>query len=171
MGDLDTLGLPGGALEALRKIKDQKIARFVGFTGHADAAAMAAAARRHDFDTMLIALNHYHERKGDFEGGAIPAASARDMGVMIIKAIRPRETVKDIPAGDLLRYALTLPFIHSAVVGMDSVDVVRKNAALLKDFRPLSPEEMTKLSVKLEPFFAGNHMPWMQPGYRDGEGC
>jgi aryl-alcohol dehydrogenase-like predicted oxidoreductase len=171
MADLDTLGLPGGALEALHKIKEQKTARFIGFSGHVDAAAMAEAARRHDFDTMLIALNHYQERRGDFEGGAIPAAAARRMGVMIIKAIRPRETVEGLAASDLLRYALTLPHVHSAVVGTDSVDVVRKNAALLRNFRPLSPEEMANLSVKLSPFFAGNRLPWMQPGYRDGEGC
>jgi aryl-alcohol dehydrogenase-like predicted oxidoreductase len=169
--DLDALGTPGGALEALRKIRDEKVARFIGFTGHVDAAAMAEAARRHDFDTMLIALNHYQERKGDFEGGAIPAAAARDMGVMIIKAIRPRETVKDIAAEDLLRYALSLPHVHAAVVGTDSVEVVRKNAALLRAFRPLSPGEMEKLTVKLEPFFAGNHLPWMRPGYQDGGSC
>jgi aryl-alcohol dehydrogenase-like predicted oxidoreductase len=171
MADLDTLGLPGGALDALRKIKAQKVARFIGFSGHADAAAMAEAARRHDFDTMLIALNHYQERRGDFEGGAIPAAAARDLGVMIIKAIRPRETVEGLAAADLLRYALTLPHVHSAVVGTDGLDVLRKNAALLRDFRPLSPEEMTKMSVKLEPFFAGARVPWMRPGYRDGEAC
>jgi aryl-alcohol dehydrogenase-like predicted oxidoreductase len=171
MADLDTLGLRGGALEALRKIKDQKIARFIGFSGHADAEAMAEAARRHDFDTMLIALNHYEERRGDLEGGAIPAAAVRKMGVMIIKAIRPRETVEGLAPADLIRYALTLPLVHAAVVGTDSVDVVRKNAALLRDFRPLSPEEMAKLSVKLEPFFAGSHLPWMRPGYRDGEAC
>jgi len=93
------------------------------------------------------------------------------MGVMIIKAIRPRETVEGLAAADLIRYALTLPLVHAAVVGTDSVDVVRKNAALLRDFRPLSPEEMAKLTVKLEPFFAGSQLPWMQPGYRDGEGC
>ena len=171
MGDLDALGRRGGALEALRKIKDQKIARFIGFSGHADAAAMAEAARRHDFDTMLIALNHYPERRGDLEGGAIPAAAARKMGVMIIKAIRPREMVPGLAAADLLRYALTLPHVHSAVVGTDGVDIVRQNAALLRDFKPLSPEEMTKLSVKLEPFFAGAGLPWMRPGYRDGEAC
>jgi aryl-alcohol dehydrogenase-like predicted oxidoreductase len=171
MADLDTLGLPGGALAALRKIKDQKIARFIGFSGHVDAAAMAEAARRHDFDTMLIALNHYAERRGDLEGGAIPAAVARGLGVMIIKAIRPRETVEGLAAADLIRYALTLRQVHSAVIGTDSVDVVKKNAALLRDFRPLSPEEMTKLSVKLEPFFAGANVAWMRPGYRDGEGC
>ncbi|MGZ5454274.1 MAG: aldo/keto reductase [Candidatus Aminicenantales bacterium] len=171
MADLDTLGLPGGALDALRKIKDQKIARFIGFSGHSDAAAMAEAARRHDFDTMLIALNHYEERKGDLEGGAIPAAAARKMGIMIIKSVRPRETVAGLAAADLIRYALTLPLVHSAVVGTDSVDVVRKNAALLRDFRPLSPEEMSRLTIKLEPFFAGASLPWMRPGYRDGEGC
>jgi hypothetical protein len=171
MVDLDTLGLRGGALDALRKIKDQKIARFIGFSGHADAAAMAEAARRHDFDTILIALNHYEERRGDLERGAIPAAAAKKMGVMIIKAIRPRETVEGLAPASLIRYALTLPLVHSAVVGTDSPEIVQKNAALLRDFRPLSPEEMTKLSVKLEPFFAGNHMPWMHPGYRDGEGC
>jgi hypothetical protein len=169
MADLDTLGLPGGALAALRKIKEQKIARFIGFTGHVDAAAMAEAARRHDFDTMLIALNHYQERRGDLEGGAIPAAADRRMGVMIIKAIRPRETVEGLAAADLIRYALTLPLVHAAVVGTDSVDVVRKNAALLRDFRPLSPEEMSRLAVKLEPFRAGDNIPWMRPGYRDGE--
>jgi len=171
MADLDTLGLPGGALDALRKIKDQKVARFIGFSGHADAAAMAEAARRHDFDTMLIALNHYQERRGDFEGGAVPAAASRAMGVMIIKAIRPRETVRDIAAEDLLRYALSLPRVHSAVVGTDSVEVVRKNAALLRNFRPLFPGEMEKLTVKLEPFFAGGRLPWMRAGYRDGEAC
>jgi len=171
MADLDTLGLPGGALEALRKIRDQKIARFIGFSGHVDAAAMAEAARRHDFDTMLIALNHYQERRGDFEGGAIPAASARKMGIMIIKAVRPRETVAGLDPADLIRYALTLPLVHSAVVGTDSVEIVRKNAALLRAFRPLSPEEMTRFAVKLEPFYAGSALPWMRPGYRDGEGC
>ncbi|MGA2362547.1 MAG: aldo/keto reductase [Candidatus Aminicenantales bacterium] len=171
LADLDTLGAPGGALQALRKIKDEKVARFIGFTGHVDDAAMAEAARRHDFDTMLIALNHYEERKGDFEGGAVPAAAARKMGVMIIKAIRPRETVKDIPAEDLLRYALSLPLVHAAVVGTDSVEVVRRNAGLLRNFQPMAPEEMKRLTVKLEPFFAGSHLPWMRPGYRDGEAC
>ena len=167
--DLDILGAPGGALKALQKIKDSKVARFIGFTGHIHAEAMAEAARRHEFDTMLIALNHYEERRGDFEGGAIPTAAARNMGIMIIKAIRPRETVKDVAAADLLRYALSLPLVHCAVVGTDSLEVVQKNAAILRDFRPLSPEKMKKLSVKLEPYMAGNNLPWMHPEYRDGE--
>jgi aryl-alcohol dehydrogenase-like predicted oxidoreductase len=70
LADLETLGAAGGALAALRRLKEDGVTRFIGFTGHLDAAAMAEAARRYNFDTMLIALNHYRERRGDFEGGA-----------------------------------------------------------------------------------------------------
>jgi len=171
LADLDALGAKGGAIDALRKLRDRKATRFIGFTGHLDAAAMAEAARRHDFDTMLIALNHYEERKGDFEGGAIPAAAARGLGIMIIKSVRPRETVPGLAPEELIRYALSLPRVHAAVVGTDSVEVVRKNAALLRDFRPLGPEDMKRLAVRLDPFFAGNGLPWMRTGYRDGEIC
>ncbi|HVP89984.1 MAG TPA: aldo/keto reductase [Terriglobales bacterium] len=171
LADLDALGAKGGAIDALRELRDQKATRFIGFTGHLDAAAMAEAARRHDFDTMLIALNHYEERKGDFEGGAIPAAAARGLGIMIIKSVRPRETVPGLAPEELIRYALSLPRVHAAVVGTDSVEVVRKNAALLRDFRPLGPEDMKRLAVRLDPFFAGNGLPWMRTGYRDGEIC
>jgi aryl-alcohol dehydrogenase-like predicted oxidoreductase len=169
--DLDALAARGGALEALQRLKDEKATRFIGFSGHLNAAAMAEAARRHDFDTMLIALNHYQERKGDFEGGAIPAAAARGLGIMIIKSIRPRETVPGLAAEDLIRYALSLPLVHAAVVGTDSVEVVRKNAALLRNFRPLPAEDMKRIGIRLEPFFAGNGLPWMRLGYRDGEAC
>jgi len=168
MADVETIGWPGGAWEALRKIKEQGTARFIGFTGHLDARAMAEAARRHDFDTMLIALNHYHERVGDFEGAAIPAAADRGLGIMIIKAVRPRETVEGLAAADLIRYGLSLPNVHAAVIGTDSVEVVERNAALLKGFEPLAPAEMDRLTVRLEPFFAGTALPWMKAGYRDG---
>jgi uncharacterized protein len=169
--DLDAIGAPDGVLKAMRKLKDEKATRFIGFTGHLSAEAMAAAARRYDFDTMLIALNHYRPNPGDMEKMAVPAAVEKKMGIMLIKAIRPRETVKEIAAEDLIRYALSLPLVHSVVIGMDSVEVVRENAALMKNFKPLTPEEMKKLTVTLEPFMAGTHLPWMQPGYADGMKC
>jgi predicted aldo/keto reductase-like oxidoreductase len=105
------------------------------------------------------------------EGGAIPAAAAKKMGIMIIKAVRPRETVKGIPVEQLIRYSLSLPLVHSAVIGTDSVEIVRKNAALLKAFKPLTPDEMKALAVKLEPFMAGTELPWMKSGYKDGWPC
>jgi predicted aldo/keto reductase-like oxidoreductase len=144
------------------------VTRFIGFSGHLSAEAMAAMVNRYDFDTMLIALNHYEERQGDFEKDAIPAAAKKKMGIMVIKTIRPREKVKDVLPQDLIRYALSLEHVHAAVVGTDSVDIVKKNAELLQNFRPMSPEEMQRMRACLDPFFRGHDLPWMHPDYTDG---
>jgi predicted aldo/keto reductase-like oxidoreductase len=166
--DVEAIGAKGGILEALRKLREQKVTRFIGFSGHADAEAMTALINRFDFDTMLIALNHYAERKGDFEKGAIPAAAAKNMGIMAIKVIRPQETVAGVKPDELIRYALSLEHLHSAVIGHDSLDVLKKNIELVKNFQKMSAAEMQDMRMRLEPFFAGSRLPWMQPGYTDG---
>lgn len=166
--DAEKIGASGGVLEALDKAKDEKITRFIGFSGHSSSEAMTALAERHDFDTMLIALNHYEERKGDMERGAIPAAGAKGMGVNVIKVIRPREKGTGLDPADLIRYALSLPHVCAAVVGTDSVEVLKKNAATIKNFTVLGPEEMKRIRAGLSPFFEDRALPWMCPGYRDG---
>jgi predicted aldo/keto reductase-like oxidoreductase len=166
--DVDRIGAKGGVLEALHRLKEQKVTRFIGFSGHLSAEAMTAAAERYDFDTMLIALNHHTEAKGDMEKGAIPAAAAKGLGVMVIKVIRPRETVEGIVPEDLIRYALTLRHVTSAAIGHDSLDVLKKNIALLKNFKAMEAAEMEAMSARLDPFFRGTALPWMCPGYRDG---
>ncbi len=166
--DVDKIGAKDGVYRALHKMKDEKVTKFIGFSGHSNAAAMSAMAKRFDFDTMLIALNHYAERKGDMENFAIPRAAEKKMGIIVMKVIRPRENIKDLKAEDLIRYALSLKKPHVAVIGTDSLEVVKKNRELLRNFSPMSPEEMEKIKGDLEPFFAGNEVPWMQPGYTDG---
>jgi predicted aldo/keto reductase-like oxidoreductase len=167
LADVEAIGAERGVLMALRKLRDDKAVRFIGFTGHLSAEAMAETARRFDFDTMLISLNHYQEVKGDMEKGAVPVAAAKGLGVMLIKLVRPRETVKEVSAETLIRYGLSLEGAHAAVIGTDSLDVVRKNAALLKEFRPLEPEEMSAVRRGLGPFFAGLDVPWMRPLYKE----
>ena len=85
-----------------------------------------------------------------------------------MKVIRPRENIKVLKAEDMIRYALSLKKPHVAVIWTDSLEVVKKNRELLRNFSPMSPEEMEKIKGDLEPFFAGNEVPWMQPGYTDG---
>jgi aryl-alcohol dehydrogenase-like predicted oxidoreductase len=166
--DVDKIGAKEGTYRALQKMKDEKVTKFIGFSGHSNAEAMAAMAGRFDFDTMLIALNHYADKKGDMENLAIPRAAEKKMGIMVMKVIRPRENVKDLEVKDLIRYALSLEKPHVAVIGTDSLEVVKKNSELLRNFSPMNPDEMEKIKGTLEPFFAGKNVPWMQPGYRDG---
>jgi hypothetical protein len=166
--DVDRIGAKDGVLRVLQKMKEEKVTKFIGFSGHSNAEAMAAMANRFDFDTMLIALNHYEETKGDMENHAIPQAAKKNMAIMVMKLIRPRETVPGLQARDLIRYGLSLKQPHVVVIGTDSLEVVDKNRELLMHFTPMSPEEMAKIRRTLEPLFASNVLPWMQPGYVDG---
>lgn len=167
--DVEAIGAPDGVLAALLKARDEKITRFIGFSGHKSAAAMAAMAERFDLDAMLIALNHYEGTEGDLERGAIPAAARKGLGIDVIKVIRPRETVKDVAPETLVRYALSLPHVTAAVIGTDGVEIVRKNVALARGFKPMDAEEMKKVRAGLQPFFGSGSLPWESSGYRDGE--
>ncbi len=168
LDDVDAICAENGVLKVLQKAKDEKVARFIGFTGHLDALAMTELQSRHDFDTMLIALNHYAERKGDFEKGAIPAAAEKGMGVLVMKVIRPRETVEGVSPEELIRYALSLEHVSAAAVGMDSLDVLKKNIHLVKNFQKMSPVDMQYMTARLRPFFQSKHLFWMNPNYTDG---
>lgn len=166
--DVERICAENGVLKALRKLKDEKVTQFIGFSGHLSAEAMMEMANRYDFDTMLIALNHYQERQGDFEKQAIPAAARKKMGILVMKVIRPRETVEGLAADDLIRYALSLEHVHAAAVGTDSLDVLKKNIQLVKNFVKMTPDEMEKIRADLAPVFAGHDLPWMDPEYTDG---
>ncbi len=168
LDDVEKIGSKSSVLKALHKMKEEKVTRFIGYSGHLSAESMATMALRYDFDTMLIALNHYEERKGDFEKQAIPTAADKGMGVLAMKVVRPRETVEGVKPEDLIRYALSLPHVHAAVIGTDSLDVLKKNIQLAKNFEPMTQEAMRDIRSSLSPFFAGRNLPWMSPGYSDG---
>jgi len=168
LDDVEKIGSEDGVLKALHKMKAEKVTRFVGYSGHLSAESMAAMAERYDFDTMLIALNHYEERIGDFEKQAIPTAAQKGMGILAMKVIRPQETIEGVKPGELIRYALSLPHVNAAAIGTDSLDVLKKNIELVKYFKPMSQQEMARLGKVLSPFFSGKNLAWLQPGYSDG---
>lgn len=168
LDDVDAIGAENGVLRALQQLKDEGVTRFIGYSGHSSAEALAEMARRYDFDTMLVALNHYGQGQSDREGRAIPEAASKNMGVLAMKVIRPRETIETVTAAELIKYALSLEHVTAAVIGTDSRDVLSQNIELLRGFETLSPQEMERIGGLLEPFFNSGRLAWMQPGYTDG---
>lgn len=55
--DLEQIEAQDGVLQALYKLRDQKLTRFIGITSHFDPAALRLALDRHDFDCTQMALN------------------------------------------------------------------------------------------------------------------
>jgi predicted aldo/keto reductase-like oxidoreductase len=166
--DVDQIAKKGGVLDVLMQMKEQGVARNIGFTGHTSAAAMTKAALNYEFDTMLIALNHATEGKEKFEQHAIPSAAKKGMGVMVMKVIRPRETITGLTAENLIRYALSLKHVNAAVIGTDNINMIKQNIALLKSFKPLDAKKMDEIRVSLAPFYRHEGLQWMQPHYHDG---
>src|SRR6185437_8989500 len=55
--DIDAIFDKGGAMEALVEMQQQKVARYLGITGHYRPDALMEAIHRHPFDTILMAVN------------------------------------------------------------------------------------------------------------------
>jgi len=166
--DAKEFGTADGVLPVLQKFKEQGVIKHIGFTGHTSATAMKLAAEMYDFDTMLIAMNHQQQGTQPFEEQPVPFAASKGMGVLAMKVIRPRETVQGLSPDDLIKYALSLKGVTAAVVGIDNIEVVLKNAEIIKNFKPFDSAKMQELHVALDPFYRSSKLPWMQAGYYDG---
>jgi uncharacterized protein len=174
--DLAAVEAPDGILNVLLKLRDQKVTRFIGITSHTDPVVLKTALERHDFDCTQMALNAARvgmrsgqggmvpnpELKTSFEDVALPAARAKNMGVIAMKVFAQEALVGQAPPAKLLYYPLSLPGVSVAVAGMPKFEFIDQNVALAKAFQPLLPGEMHRLSgglaarnkVALDRFFS-----------------
>lgn len=159
--DLTAIEKPGGLLKAVYRLRDEKVARFIGITSHTDPVTLKNALERHDFDCVQMALNaamqgHYEgytSRPGhSFESIALPVAQAKNLGILTMKTTGREQLIgteaSKASAQDLISYALSLP-IAVAVVGLGVANHVRENAELARRFKPLSREQMDKLAGRV----------------------
>lgn len=164
LDDLDRIGRPDGVLAAIQELKKQKVARFIGITGHNDGAAMAEALRRHDFDTVLMALNAAQsanpiaQRKMEpipaFEQSALPVALQKNMGILSMKVMGQGMLVgagagRASPS-ELLQFNLSQP-VASVVIGCEQLPPLEQNVRAALNFSPISEDAKQKLQEKVAP--------------------
>ena len=155
--DLAEIEKKGNVLDVLHKLRDQKVARFIGITSHTDPAVLKTALERHDFDCTQMALNAaragmakginaYGERHADsFETLALPVANRKKMGVIAMKIFAQEQLNGKAPVEKLIRYSLSLP-VTAAVLGMPKLEYIDENISVAKAFKPLPAGEMRTLS-------------------------
>jgi aryl-alcohol dehydrogenase-like predicted oxidoreductase len=162
LNDLDRIGGPDGVLAAVQRLKDQKVSRFIGITGHNDGAAMTEALRRHDFDTVLMALNAAQsanpvaaakmEPIPAFEQSALPMA--KNMGVLSMKVMGQgmlvgNSTGRASPA-ELLQFNLSQP-VACVVIGCEQMAPLEQNVEAALNFSPISESGKQRLQEKVAP--------------------
>jgi len=150
--DLGKIEAPSGAMKGLLEAREQKMTRAIGMTSHTSGEVMAQAIQHNDLDCVQMALNA--SQNGQFEVTALPAARAKNLGVIAMK-VTGQEFLLGIEPGktdinSLLGYSLSLP-VTAAVVGMPRREMVDHNIAMARSFTPLTDNDMERLRSNLQP--------------------
>ncbi|HSB73440.1 MAG TPA: aldo/keto reductase [Candidatus Methylomirabilis sp.] len=162
--DLDRMGRADGVVAAIRELKDQKVVRFIGITGHNDGVAMAEALRRHEFDTVLMALNAAQSANPiavrrmqpipAFEESALPVALKQNLGVLSMKVMGQGLLAGDGPGraapSELLRFNLSQP-VACVVIGVEHMARLEENVSAARTFAAMGESEKQKLREQVAP--------------------
>jgi uncharacterized protein len=150
--DLAKIEAPDGALKGLLEAREQKMTRAIGMTSHTSGEVLAQAIQRHDLDCVQMALNA--SQNGRFEELALPAARAKNLGIIAMKITGQEFLLKNADGksdiDSLLRYSLSLP-VTAAVVGMPRKEMLDHNIEIARAFAPLSDSDMDRMRKALEP--------------------
>jgi len=134
----------GGAIEALTEAKKQGKVRFVGFTGHKDPAIhLEMLSHGYPFDACQLPLSGFDAQFRSFQNRVLPELNKQGIAAIGMKSLNgTAEAVKKgiIRAADAIRYAMSLP-VAVTVSGIDSLDLLRENLRLAREFTPMSRDE------------------------------
>jgi aryl-alcohol dehydrogenase-like predicted oxidoreductase len=173
--DLVAWDKPTGIYAALRKLKDQHVTRFIGFSGHQSAEVHKRVIETFEFDTVLMPINAAQARVKDdsfpglaFRQLALPAAAAKGMGIIAMKTTRDLvgEGPSAAPVARLLAYAWDQP-IATAIVGMDTLQMLDENLALAASYKP-GASETQATAARLSRNLQAGQLDWTAPGHEDG---
>ncbi len=159
----------GDVIDVVRRARDAGKTRFIGYSGDSQAALYAVESGA--FDTLQISVSIADQEAIDL---AVPAARSRGMGVIAKRPIanaiwmhdskpdayyqpyweRLRKLDYDFLKGDLqqavstaLRFTLSVPGVHTAIVGTTRPGRWKENSHLLKA-GALEPQRFEAIRTK-----------------------
>ncbi|MGO8757763.1 MAG: aldo/keto reductase [Terracidiphilus sp.] len=174
MTDVNEIFAKGGAMEALLEMKEQKVVRFLGLTGHYRPDALMEGIRRYPFDTILMAMSAADPHHFSFNADLLPLAVERQMGIIGMKipgrgrllsnwTPQPLDVQKKMWEGMVLAptpgtltmreamfYTLSRP-VSTVIVGCDSVAQLEENVQIAREFTPLNDAQAAALVARAEP--------------------
>src|SRR5262249_25713185 len=141
-----------GAVGALREAKRQGVVRFIGASGHLHPTHFHQALDSGEIDVLMNAVNFVVQHTYDFEHKVWSRARHMNLGLVAMKvlggAVRDEGGFK-VDAKyyeSAIRYALSIPGLSVAVIGLENVTELEKAASVVAHASPLSPEETRDLA-------------------------
>lgn len=165
--DMDAIGK--GAARAAMKAREEGTIKHFGVTGHDGAAILMDAMKRWNPDAVLTIFPATRPDNGRYEDELLPLAIEKNIGIIAMKTVK-QGIQADLKGSDLIRYALSLKGVHSAIVGYDTIEHLNMNAAMATTFSPLPKDQMAAIHQQAASVLAGIPAPWERPGYGDCQG-
>lgn len=153
MEEVDKIFSKNGAMNALLRARDGGLCKFLGITGHSDPTVLIEALNRHDFDTVLGALNPADPYCYSFQPRLLPFCEKKRIGFVAMKICSRGKIFEDndLEMKDCLEYAWSVPGVSTAIVGISNIEQLRKNVTIAKSYEKLSLEKMYELEKRVEP--------------------
>ena len=151
--DPDWIVERGALAEALKAQKEGKV-RFLGFTGHKDPHIHQKMLPVHAWDTVQMPINVCDHFYRSFAQQVIPEAVKQGIAPIGMKTLgggQGQLVQKNVcTAEEAIRFALSRP-VAAVVSGIDSMDVLKRNVAIARNYKPFDPGELQALLAKVKP--------------------
>lgn len=148
-----------GALAYLLKQKEAGKTRFLGISGHSLPETFLPLVKSGQIDVLMCAMNFVDRQIYGFEEKVLPEAGRQGMGIACMKVFGGMDGGFDVADGPdtgpqigkrrlqrAINYGLSLPGVATLVIGVHTVEQIRQNVEMVKNYAPLSGEEQAALA-------------------------
>ncbi|MFC2090040.1 aldo/keto reductase [Bacteroidota bacterium] len=147
---------------------EEVLLKHIGFSGHRSAPAMMEMIQRDEWDIldgMLVAINPNDRLNLNMQYNVIPVAREKGLGIIAMKVFadgalyskpaewssKPSHVVmtvgsEELPSKSLVEYALTIPGIHTAIIGTGHIDEDPLKCQLIQNYyaAQIEPDALTE---------------------------
>ncbi len=129
--------------------------RFIGVSGHDLPARFRPFLETGDVDVLLVPVNYVDRHTYRFEEDVLPIARKHDVGIVAMKVFgapdkktgswhtrkaKPSVGTENVELA--IRYALSVPGVATANLGVHTAEQLRENVEIVTRFAPLGPDEL-----------------------------
>jgi predicted aldo/keto reductase-like oxidoreductase len=140
-----------GAYAGLVKAKKMGLTKFIGFSGHNRPGRFVDAIQQFEVDALLNVVNFADRHTYNFEEQVWTVANRLNLGLIAMKVFGGKQKsggiglshcLMPVPHLDLaFRYALSVPQVTCAVIGMATPRELQGNLRRARSFSPLNARE------------------------------
>ncbi|MFC1943092.1 aldo/keto reductase [Chloroflexota bacterium] len=157
INELNKITAPSGALEAAVQARTEGLIRYISISGHSNPRVQLEALERFPFDSVLCATSVLDHFILSFAEEFLPIAKMKGVAVAGMKIIGLGRLAEKFDKA--LKYAFGLP-IDTAVVGMETMEQLKKNLEVAEAYQPLDDDERLDFFKEVLPYITPEDMPW-----------